>query len=202
MNDAHDTNVELFREQADGQEAIVTLPSPVVIDTFMHLSRVLLGADALALTLPTWLGTVYYKTLCAGADKAACDPSFQPRYTRADIEETLKAFEQIVAEGLENLEEAVRERIVASGGAQSVVAKSIIALWYCAALIDLTPPEKGGMGFLTMTAPKEAFGEALAWKTMGANPMGIPGPYYGNWSYPATTLIVAPPRRRGDAGPR
>ena len=193
MNEKRDDDIEFFRENPDGalsSEAVRKARGSA--DTFLRLSRVLIGADALDLALPPWLGATYHATLREGAGKGQNEYSL---YTLADIDATLEAFALIEAENPEDLEEAVRKRIVASGGAQSVVAKSIIALWYCAALIDLTPPQKKGQGYLTMAAPKETFGEALVWKTMGANPMGIPGPYYGNWSYPATTLITKPRRK-------
>lgn len=158
---------------------------------YMHLSRVLVGADELALSLAEWLGVAYFATLIRGAEKAARDPSFTPQYTLADIRDTLARFDEIVASQPGDLEAAVQQQMVAPEGPISTVTKSILALWYCAGLIDLTPPPQG-MGFLTMTAPKATYAEALVWKTMGANPMGVPGPYYGNWAYPATVPLRKP----------
>jgi len=195
MNEKHDENAMHFRakSEAEADEAAHEKPTPAALDTFLKLSRVLVGADDLDITLDPRISALYHETLRKGAGQGAKPYSF---YTMTDINETLATFARIELERPSDLTEAVRTQIVEPGGPMSVVAKSILALWYCAGLIDLTPPANHqASGYMTMAAPKETFGEALVWKTMGANPMGIPGPYYGNWSYPATTL-VAPPRRR------
>jgi hypothetical protein len=45
---------------------------------------------------------------------------------------------------------------------------------------------------MSVTAPIETYSSALVWQAIGGNPMGIPGPYYGNWAYPSPTPIVRP----------
>lgn len=160
------------------------------IDAFMDASRVLLGADALALELPQWLGQAYLTTLVRGAELAAKDRRFMPRYSCADICDALGELTRIARDTPpQALERAIRDTMLILGDGRSVVLKSIVALWYCAALIDLTPPEQGGLGYPTLTADKATYAEALVWKTLGANPMGVPGAYFGNWSYPAVVAL-------------
>jgi hypothetical protein len=191
MQDPRNEAVATFRAEGATPSDIDTLPR---LGTFMRLSRVLLGADELALELPEELGRTYHATLVAAVGWMKENPDAKPQYSYADIEATLDAFERIAASNPPDLEEVVREGIVAAPGQTSVVAKTIISLWYCAAIIDLTP---GAPGFISWTAPKQTYGQALIWKTFGGNPMGIPGPYYGNWAYPST-VPVAPPEGSED----
>lgn len=48
-------------------------------------------------------------------------------------------------------------------------------------------------------APASVYPEALVWQAIGANPPGLPGPYYGHWSYPGTVPVRPPATARTDA---
>lgn len=65
-------------------------------------------------------------------------------------------------------------------------ARSTLALWYCAALLDLGSP----MAFFIKTAPIQCWPAGRIWPAIGGNPMGVPGPYYGNWAYPPPSPVL------------
>jgi hypothetical protein len=158
-----------------------------VIGAFMRLSSILVGPAP----LKDWVGRAYLGTLLEGATAPGAAPQ-NPEYRRADIRAVLERFEQIErAYGAQPrlLEQHVQSELVLSPEAGVAnVTKSIAALWYCAGLIEFQSP----MNFMTRAAPKETYATALAWQAVGGNPMGVPGPYYGNWSYPSPTLIQKP----------
>ena len=66
------------------------------------------------------------------------------------------------------------------------VARSILALWHTSAILGLGP----GLGYPIKTAPIECYPASRVWAAIGGNPMGVPGPYYGNWAYPALVPVT------------
>lgn len=154
---------------------------------FMRLSHVLVGPAQLA----DWTGRAYLHTLLQGASEPGA-PAQSPPYQRASICAVLQRFQELEREYGHSpplLARHVRSELVLSPREDIAnVAKSIAALWYCAGLIEF----QSGNGYLTRAAPKETYATALMWQAVGGNPMGVPGPYYGNWSYPSPTLIQPP----------
>lgn len=190
MND-FESNVDLVVE---GDQTVGDL-----IESFLGLSEVMVGRGPLR----RWLGLVYFATLLDGTRLK--QPNGQPyswAYTPSDIVTTLKRFDAIVASDPPDLERAVRRQIVEASDTGNV-AKCMVALWYCAALIDLTPPTAPMQpsGFIVLPCPPETYGEALIWQTVGATAMGIPGAYYGHWSYPSTVVIGPPQRADEESNP-
>jgi len=113
---------------------------------------------------------------------------YVPQYSLVQVRATLDEYAAIVESDPPDLAAAVEARIL--GNPQlAPVARSITCLWYTATLLDLTP---GGMGYPTKAALIPSYGEALVWKAIGGNPMGITGPYYGNWAYPSPQPILPP----------
>lgn len=171
-----------------------------LFDAYKRLSCVLVGRSL----LDDWLARAYLGTLIeAAADGSS--PADSPVYRQADIVAAVEQFcalELATAGDEKALERAVSQQMVLALGpdgqpapqlaAVAVVTKAVAALWYCAALIDQQLPSAGGLGFITRTAAPETYASALVWPAIGGNPMGIPGPYYGNWAYPSPTLIAPP----------
>lgn len=164
-----------------------------LFDSFMALSAVLVDRD----DLERWAGHAYLFTLVRGSTDGQSKAA--PAYSAADIVQTLETFAGIAASEPPDLAAAVVEGMLAPGGQVAVVTRSITCLWYCAALLDLS---EGSQGFIVLAAPKETYPLAQVWQSFGGNPMGIPGPYYGNWSYPGTVPIVEPSRLSPGAGGR
>jgi hypothetical protein len=212
-----DPSGALRAELPEGEEGLDPL------EAFLDLSSTLLGPGRLSRDAATrdlarlYLGTLLEGVYTPGRDSPSDDYKKYNAYTRRDIADTLRAGEALAQRYKDDpaeLERAVRAQIVMAtspdGSPQpiSIVAKSIVALWYCAGLLDLTPPkdETSVSGFMRIAAPAEAYASALVWKAVGGNPMGVPGPYYGNWAYPAPTLIAPPigqeppPRASTDKG--
>ena len=153
------------------------------LDHFMVLSRVLVGRE----DLDRSDGARYFQTLCAGA----ADMGF----SRADLDRVLLASARATGKKLEKMVAAWMKK---QSGAESIIAKSILSLWYCAGLIDL----KRGPGYLIRAAPRESFGRALIWEAVGGHAMGSPGRYFGNWAYPPGRSIAPPPPRPKGYKPR
>lgn len=166
------------------------------LDPFMRLSQVLVGPAELA----DWVGRAYLGTLLAGATEKG-GPTQSPEYHRTDIRAVLVRFEQLERQYGERsallAQQVTKQLVLSPEPGIANVTKSIAALWYCAGLIEFT----SGKGFMTRAAPKETYATALAWQAVGGNPMGMPGPYYGNWAYPSPTLIQPPePEASADEG--
>jgi len=87
---------------------------------------------------------------------------------------------------LETLQGTVRAEALSALLVGSAVARGVIALWHSAALLG------DFMGYYIKTAPIETYASARAWRAIGGNPMGIPGPYYGSWAYPPAVPVVDP----------
>jgi len=155
------------------------------LGAFMRLSQVLVGPASLA----EWTGRAYLGTLLDGASKLGDQQT--PEYYRTDIRSVLERFHQLeqvyIGQPAQLARQVQTQLLLSQEPGIANVTKSIAALWYCAGLIELTD-----MGYMTRAAPKETYAMALAWQAVGGNPMGIPGPYYGNWSYPSPTLIEPP----------
>jgi hypothetical protein len=140
--------------------------------------------------LADWTGRAYLDTLLKGASDQGVQQSL--KYTPADIRAVVERFQKLEKEygGQPRLlaKHVQQELVLSKEAGIANVTKSIAALWYCAGLIEFTSTK----GFMLKAAPKETYATALAWQAVGGNPMGIPGPYYGNWSYPSPTLIQKP----------
>ncbi|NEO77615.1 hypothetical protein [Moorena sp. SIO4G3] len=89
-----------------------------------------------------------------------------------------EVFCQLDAEGTADLEAQLTATTAADTVLNNLV-KNIIIIWYNGYLGDRMPPS-------------ETYPDALVWKAIGANPPGIPGPYYGHWAYPPINPICQP----------
>ncbi|MDC6169780.1 hypothetical protein [Paucibacter sp. XJ19-41] len=61
----------------------------------------------------------------------------------------------------------------------TALVRNILTVWYNGYLGDAI-------------APASVYAEALVWSAIGANPPGMPGPYYGHWGYPNPVPIGDP----------
>jgi hypothetical protein len=121
-------------------------------------------------------------------------PGYAAQYTLAQVSRTLERFAELVDQGADDPARALLE-----DPDTATVTRSIPCLWYASALLDLSD---SGMGFATKVAPIQTYNSALAWTAIGATPMGVPGPYYGNWAFPSPQPSVDPARLRGTKGGR
>lgn len=87
-------------------------------------------------------------------------------------------YERLAAEAPHELE----ARLMALTGADvtlQALVRNILIVWF-----------NGCLG--TDIAPADVYAEALVWQAIGANPPGLPGPYYGHWGYPGPSPIRDP----------
>lgn len=187
MKPAIDPLADLFSEVLD-QPIAPGLSGRDAMPPFMRLSAVLVGRGE----MQAWLGRAYLKTLADWGAAAAAGAPRSPAYTAVDIAQVLTRFvaiEQASDGDAQALALQVQQQLLlATEPGIADVTRSIAALWYCAGLLEF----KSGLGYMVAAAPIETYSSALAWQAVGGNPMGIPGPYYGNWAYPAPVLIVPP----------
>lgn len=187
MKPSSETLAELFGEVLD-QPIAPGLSGREALPPFMRLSVVLVGRGE----MQAWLGRAYLKTLADWAAAPVEGTQRSPAYTADDIAQVLTRFvalEHASGGDAQALALQVQQQLLlAPEPGIADVTRSIAALWYCAGLIEFKSP----LGFMVAAAPVQTYSSALAWQAVGGNPMGIPGPYYGNWAYPAPVLIVPP----------
>jgi hypothetical protein len=130
--------------------------------------------------------------------------SYQPPYAPLDVKQMLERFTRLAAAGAGGNAAAgagggtadqIRATLLtdpASGasvtGGIAVAVRQATALWHAAALIDLT----SSYGWIIKRAPIQTYDSAMVFASIGAPATGIPGPYYGNWTYPPPEVVVAP----------
>lgn len=180
----HTGDRQLFMDALD-RDIHDGIPVREIFGLYMRLSEVLVDEPS----LPDWLGRGYMLTLLAGTEKPEIPP-----YTLEDIYLTLMTFAEILDSG-HDIEAQVIDRIVRDPR-RGPVAKSLTYLWYTASLPDL------GSGFQLLMAERATYASGLVWDYISGNPMGIPGPYYGNWGYPPPQLILDPGADAPGAGAR
>jgi hypothetical protein len=158
------------------------------IGPFLGLSAVLLERTG----LEPWIGRAYLKTLIGFATPPGAAKPNAPAYTALDIERVLRRYAELQSafarDPVSLVQHVQNELLRAADAGTANVTRSVAALWYCAGIVEFD----SGMGFMSVAAPIETYSSALVWQTVGANPMGIPGPYYGNWAYPAPVQIIRP----------
>ncbi|MET0406588.1 MAG: hypothetical protein ABW123_29490 [Cystobacter sp.] len=70
-------------------------------------------------------------------------------------------------------------RVFYSDIVMSTVVQSLLIVWYNGWVKD-------------KIVPASAYPFALVWEAISAHPMGMPGPYFGSWSYPPPEPILPP----------
>lgn len=107
---------------------------------------------------------------------------YTPPYSLADVQAMLS----VTIPEDEAGRAAALKALLTAGDGPSKAAQSLMALWYCAAILDLS----GAMGYFIKTAPIQTWPAGRVWPAIGGNPMGVPGPYYGNWAYPPPSPVL------------
>jgi hypothetical protein len=118
--------------------------------------------------------------------------SYAPPYAPIDVKQMLERFTRLAPDAAAAQIRATLLTDPATGAAAAggiaIAVRQATALWHASALIDLT----SSYGWIIKRAPIQTYDSAMVFASIGAPATGIPGPYYGNWSYPPPEVVIAP----------
>lgn len=150
------------------------------LEEFVRISELVLDQHP----LPLAAAQIYMDiVLRATPDRYAPGDFFEgPGHVPADDPHPLDALWAVYSQLALDGDAGLAERFMAVTAADvTLVAlvRNILIVWY--------------NGYLGADVPGvQGYAAALVWPAIGANPPGLPGPYYGHWAYPPERPIATP----------
>lgn len=142
---------------------------------FMELSEVMLARG----NLPEEAARAYFKLLLEVPPLWYEEPSEELKTGTLAIGATLDTFERLKPLLPRDAPDQFLAKVFYSDIVMSAVVQNLLIVWYNGWLHD-------------KIAPASAYPFALVWEAISARAVGMPGPYFGSWSYPPPELIRPP----------